>query len=187
MMRKVIQSALALGLCPLLIALPVAAETPQHPAQVATSAEKAKTLPLPASLVSIKGRKIQLVAQEPVSMEMAQTGAPFQFVVDKDVAVGGVTLIHAGTPVIGVIAKVNRGSYERNRDGYLDLRLSEPAGERPVTVRLGGIPPEPVYHVAADSPWNPMVEGVARGIRLVFVTFGIIAVVVALLILVTAI
>jgi len=186
MIRKLLQAVLCLVLSPLLIALPVAAEGQPQAAEPAAP-EAVSTLALPASLDFVKGRKIQLVAQEPVSMEMAQTGAPFPFVVDKDVAVGGVTLIHAGTPVIGVIAKVNRGSYERNRDGYLDLRLSEPAGERPVTVRLGGIPPEPVYHVAADSPWNPMVEGVARGIRLVFVTFGIIAVVVALLILVTAI
>jgi hypothetical protein len=154
MARFLLPSIVCIGLCPLLIALPVAAETPQHPAQVATSAEKAKTLPLPASLVSIKGRKIQLVAQEPISMEMAQIGAPFQFVVDKDVVVDGVTLIHAGTPVIGVIAKVNRGSYERNRDGYLDLRLSEPAGGPPIRVHLSGIPPEQVQGTASGHAWN---------------------------------
>ena len=176
MARFLLPSIVCIGLCPLLIALPVAAETPQHPAQVATSAETAKTLPLPASLVSIKGRKIQLVAREPVSIEMAQIGAPFQFVVDKDVVVDGVTLIHAGTPVIGVIAKVNRGSYERNRDGYLDLRLSEPAGGRPVVVRLGGIPPEPVYRMAGDNGWNP--PGPGPFARQVVIPLVILAVVV---------
>jgi hypothetical protein len=176
MMRKVIQSALALGLCPLLIALPVAAETPQHPAQVATSAEKAKTLPLPASLVSIKGRKIQLVAQEPVSMEMAQTGAPFQFVVDKDVVVDGVTLIHAGRPVAGVIAKVNRGSYERNRDGYLDLRLSEPAGGPPIRVRLSGIPPEQVQGTASGHAWNGSGGHIVDIVLLIFGAIALLAV-----------
>jgi hypothetical protein len=53
-----------------------------------------------------------------------------------------------------VIAKVNRGSYERSRDGYLDLRLSEPGGGRPVTVRLGGIQPEPVHRTTGGNVWN---------------------------------
>ena len=153
MARFLLPSIVCIGLCPLLIALPVAAETQQQAAEPAAPAA-VNTLALPASLDFVKGRKIQLVAREPVSMETAQTGAPFQFVVDKDVLVDGVTLIHAGTPMTGVIAKANRGSYERSRDGYLDLRLSERSGEKPIVVRLGGIPPEPVYHVAADNPQN---------------------------------
>jgi hypothetical protein len=148
-----IQAALCLILSPLLAAHQVAAEAQQQAAEPVTP-EAANTLALYATLDFVKGRKIQLVAQEPVSIEMAQTGAPFQFVVDKDVAVDGVTLIHAGTPVTGVIAKVNRGSYERSRDGYLDLRLSAPAGGKPVLVRLGGVPPQPVYRMAVDNPPN---------------------------------
>jgi len=175
-MRFMLQATLCIILCPLLIALPVAAETPQHSAQVATSAEKAKTLPLPASLVSIKGRKIQLVAQEPISMEMAQIGAPFQFVVDKDVVVDGVTLIRAGTPVAGVIAKVNRGSYERNRDGYLDLRLSEPAGGPPIRVRLSGIPPEQVQGTASGHAWNGSGLQIVDIVLLIFGAIALLAV-----------
>jgi hypothetical protein len=153
MIRKLLQAVLCFVFSPLLIALPVAAETQQQAAEPAMP-EAATTLALPASLVSTKGRKIELVAQEPVSIEMAQIGAPFQFVVDQDVAVDGVTLIHAGKPVTGVIAKVNRGSYERNRDGYLDLRLSEPAGGRPVRVRLTGIQPEPGHRTNGGNAWN---------------------------------
>jgi hypothetical protein len=93
--------------------------------------------------------------------------------VDKDVAVDGVTLIRAGAPVTGVIAKVNRGSYERNRDGYLDLRLSEPAGERPIVVRLGGIPPEPVYHVAADNPPNTYFDQFLRSFQIAAAVVGV--------------
>jgi hypothetical protein len=173
MIRSLIQAVLCISLCPLLIALPVAAET-QPQAATPAAPEAVSTLPLPATLDFVKGRRIQLVAQKPVSMEMARTGAPFQFVVDKDVAVDGVTVIHAGTPVTGVIAKVNRGSYERGRDGYLDLRLSEAAGGRPVTVRLGGIPPEPVYRVAADNPWNGFGEQLERAFLVTGIVIGTI-------------
>lgn len=181
MIRKLIQAAFCLVLSPLLIALPVAAETRPQVAEPAAS-EVAGTQALPASLDFVRGKKIQLVAQVPLSIEMARAGAPFQFVVDKDVAVDGVTVIHAGTPVIGVIAKVNRGSYERSRDGYLDLRLSEPAGERPVTVRLGGIPPQPVYRVAADNPWDGFGEQLERA----FLVTGIVIGTIFLLIIVAA-
>ena len=153
MAKRLLQSVLCFILCPLLIATQVAAETGAQASEPATP-KAANTLALPASLVSVKGRKIELVAQEQVSIEAAMAGATFQFVVDKDVAVEGVTVIHAGTPVTGVIAKVNHGSYERSRYGYLDLRLSEPAGGGPVTVRLGGIQPEPVYRPTSGYAWN---------------------------------
>jgi hypothetical protein len=172
MIRKLIQAAFCLVLSPLLIALPVAAETRPQVAEPAAS-EVAGTQALPASLDFVRGKKIQLVAQVPLSIEMARAGAPFQFVVDKDVAVDGVTVIHAGTPVIGVIAKVNRGSYERGRDGYLDLRLSEPAGGRPVVVRLGGIPPEPVYRVAADNPQNTYFGQFLRNFQIAVAVVGV--------------
>ena len=173
MIRRMIQSALCLILSPLLAAHQAAAEAQQPAAEPATP-EAVSTLALPASLDFVKGRKIQLVAQKPVSMEMAQIGAPFQFVVDKDVVVDGVTLIRAGTPVIGVIAKVNRGSYERNRDGYLDLRLSEPSGERPVVVRLGGIPPQPVYHVVSNNPWNGYGDQFLRSFQIAVAVVGVL-------------
>ena len=175
MIRRMIQAVLCLILSPLLAAHQVAAEAQQPTAEPAGTDEV--TTPVqPASLVSVNGRKIELVAQDPVVIEAERTGAPFRFVADKDVVVDGVTLIHAGTPVTGVIAKVNRGSYERNRDGYLDLRLSEPAGERPVTVRLGGIPPEPVYRMAGDNGWNP--PGPGPFARQVVIPLVILAVVV---------
>ena len=153
MMKRLLQSVLCFILCPLMIAMPVAAETAPQSTEPATP-KAVTTLAPPASFDYVKGRKIQLVAQEPVSIDTAMTGAPFQFVVDKDVAVEGITVIHVGTPLTGVIAKINRGSYERSRYGYLDLRLSEPAGGRPVIVRLGGISPEPVYRTTSSYGVN---------------------------------
>jgi hypothetical protein len=153
MIRRLIQAVLCLILSPLLAAHQVAAEAQQPTAEPADP-DAAAAHVQPASLVSVNGRKIELVAQDPVVIEAERTGSPFRFVADKDVAVDGVTLIHAGTPVAGVIAKVNRGSYERNQDGYLDLRLSEPAGGPPVRVRLSGIPPEQVQGTASGHAWN---------------------------------
>jgi len=175
MIRRMIQAALCLILSPLLAAHQVAAEAQQQAAEPADP-DAAATPVQPATLVSVTGRRIELVAQDPVVIAAERTGAPFRFVVIKDVAVDGVTLIHAGIPVAGVIAKVNRGSYERNRDGYLDLRLSEPAGGRPVVVRLGGIPPEPVYRMASDNGWNP--PGPGPFARQVVIPLVILAVVV---------
>jgi hypothetical protein len=175
MIRKMLQAALCLILCPLLIAQPVAAETGPQATEPAAP-KVVGTLALPASLVSIKGRKIELVAQEPVPIEAAMTGSPFQFVMDKDVVVEGVTVIHAKTPVTGVIAKINRGSYERSRDGYLDLRLSEPGGGGPVKVRLGGIPPEPVYRSARRAGWNGIGSPAAVAVKIALITVAVILV-----------
>jgi hypothetical protein len=176
MTKRLLQLVLCFILCPLLIALPVAAQT--GPQSTEPAAPKAvTTLALPASLVSVKGRKIELVAQEPVSIEAAMAGATFQFVVDKDVAVEGVTVIHAGTPVTGVIAKINRGSYERNRDGYLDLRLSEPTGGPPIKVRLGGIPPEPVYRSTGGAGWNGAGNPAMTGFKIALIAVAVIFVI----------
>lgn len=141
-----IRSALCLFLCPLLAATSSAAEVQQQPS-VAASPPAAVAPLFHTSLDFVKGRRVQLVAVDPVAIEAVAQGAPFQFVVDKDVAVGGITVIHAGTPVLGVVARVNRGNYEKSRDGFIDLRLSQPDGEKPVVVRLGGIAPEQVYQM----------------------------------------
>jgi hypothetical protein len=173
MAKRLLQSVLCFILCPLLVATQVAAETGPQSSEPATP-KAVNIQALPASLVSVNGRKIELVAQEPVSIEAVMTGSPFQFVVDKDVTVEGVTVMHAKTPVTGVIAKINRGSYEKNRDGYLDLQLSESAGGRPVTVRLGGIPPEPVYHSTSGAGWNGAGNPAVTGLKIVLIAVAVI-------------
>lgn len=141
---SILQSALCLCLSQLLVATSVAAEA-QPQAAESKALNASNTPAVHASLDFVKGRRIQLVARDPVSIDAAQHGAPFNFILDKDVTVDGKTVIHAGTPVTGVVAKVNRGSYERDRYGYIDLRLSETGIEKLVVVRIGGIPPELVY------------------------------------------
>jgi hypothetical protein len=72
-----------------------------------------------------------------------------------------------------VIAKINRGSYQRSRDGYLDLRLSELGGGSPVTVRLGGIPPEPVYRSTRRAGWNG-IGSPAAAVKIALITLAVI-------------
>lgn len=142
MTRPALQAILSLTLCPLLTAQEVA--IPASPQPLITRA-------IHTSPDFVKGRKIQLIAQDPVSIDAAQRGALFHFVVDKDVAIDGTTVIHAGTPVSGVVAKVNHGSYERSRAGYIDIRLIQQGSDAPTSVRLDGIAPEPVYRLDGSS------------------------------------
>jgi hypothetical protein len=89
-----------------------------------------------ASTIVPKGTEIELVSLETVSTETAAKGSRVRFAVAKDVAIRGLTVIRAGTPVMGVITKAERGiAYQqwptlrihvkevRTREG-LDLPLS---------------------------------------------------------------
>jgi hypothetical protein len=85
MIRKLLQSALCIALSPLL------------------AAQQVTTTIVP------KDTKIELVTQETVSTETATNGSQVRFAVANDVAINGVTLISAGTPVVGIITKAKRG------------------------------------------------------------------------------
>jgi hypothetical protein len=67
------------------------------------SAQQATTTIVP------KGTEIELVSLETVSTETAAKGSRVRFAVANDVAIRGATVIHAGTPVMGVITKAERG------------------------------------------------------------------------------
>jgi hypothetical protein len=56
-----------------------------------------------------KGTRIELVSLEAVSSETAARGSRIRFAVANDVAIRGVTVIRAGTPVFGTITKAKRG------------------------------------------------------------------------------
>ena len=153
MNRSLFQAVLCFILCPLLTATSVAAEARPQAAEPSTL-QAVNTPAFHVALDFVKGRKIQLVAQDPVPIGAAQLGAPFHFIVDKDVMVNGMAVIRAGTPVAGVVFKVNRGSYDKDRYGYIDFRLSQSIGEKPVVIRLGGISPEPEYRETGGNGGN---------------------------------
>jgi hypothetical protein len=91
MIRKILHSALCLGLSPLL------------------AAQQGTT-----SIIVPNNTKIELLTLETVSTESEVKGSVVRFAVARDVAIDGVTVIHAGTPVTGIVTKANRGiAYEQ--------------------------------------------------------------------------
>jgi hypothetical protein len=159
MIRSLLQCFLCISLCPLLAAQ-LAASDAQQPRPQPPAADLA--LAQPTSLTSVKDRKIELQAPQPVWFATAKPGSEFLFVVDKDVIVGGVTVIQAKTPVTGIVTKVARGSYERNQNSYLDVRLNASDAGKPIKVRIAGtIPAQRVTR--GFDPWSPISKGITIG------------------------
>jgi hypothetical protein len=86
------------------------AASPTAAANPAQSAPAAAAHPsLPKFITVPKGTKIELMTLDTTSSETALAGAPVRFAVAKDVVVDGASVIHAGSPVTGVVARVKRG------------------------------------------------------------------------------
>jgi hypothetical protein len=138
MIRSLLQCFLCISLCPLLAAQEVAsaAQQPRPQPPAADLALAQATL-----LTSVKDRKIEMFAPQPVWFAAAKAGSPFLFTVDKDVVVGGVTVIQAKTPVAGIVTKVGRGSYERNQNSYINIRLNASGAGKPIKARIAGVSP----------------------------------------------
>jgi hypothetical protein len=100
----------ALCLCPLL-----AQQIPQASSQTAAikpaqfASEAGARPSLPEFIAVRKGTKIEVMALDTISSETAAAGALVRFAVAKDVVVDGATVIHAGSPVMGVVTRVKRG------------------------------------------------------------------------------
>ena len=159
MIRNVVQSILCLILCPLMAAQEAASEAQQssHQPPAADLALAQSTL-----LTSVKDRRIELQAPQPVWFATAKAGSDFLFIVDKDVVVDGVTAIQAKTPVTGIITKVGRGSYERNQNSYLDIRLNPSDAGKPIKVRIAGVVPAQCV-ARRNVPWAPSSNAFAIG------------------------
>jgi hypothetical protein len=159
MIRSILQCFLCISICPLLAAQQVASEAQQpRPQQPAADLALAQS----TLLTSVKDRKIELSAPQPVWFAAAKAGSPFLFTVDQDVVVGGVTVIQAKTPVTGIVTKVGRGSYERNRSSYLDIRLNAFGAGKPIEARIAGVVPAQRVTRAFD-PWSPITKGITIG------------------------
>jgi hypothetical protein len=76
---------------------------------------------LDSTIVPIpRDTKVQVMAMETISSANVTKGSRVQFAVIKDVVVGGTTVIPEGTPVIGVVTKVERGVPFRH---WAELRI----------------------------------------------------------------
>jgi hypothetical protein len=122
MIRKILHSALCLGLSPLLAAQQVAGPPQIHDPQKTQSAlAPMKPVTLPKEL------EIPLVQLEDVSSTTAAVGQTVRMAVGKDVIVDGVVVIPKGTPARSVVRWVTR-PIPGKRDGNLRIK--------PVTLTL---------------------------------------------------
>jgi hypothetical protein len=131
MNRSLLQTALCVILCPLLAAQQVST-------QAATSDAQPPSQPSPATayLTLSRGTEFNLLAPGPVTFTKAQPGTVVQFVVDRDVLLGSVPVIHAGIPVAGVVDRVKPGSHFRHRAGEMDVRVTKMFSGRPLELHL---------------------------------------------------
>ncbi|WP_022682190.1 hypothetical protein [Sphingobium bisphenolivorans] len=87
------------------------------------------------SLILPEGMRIQLETRQDISSKSAKVGDQVELAVAKAVTIGGVTLIPAGTPVVGEVAQA-RDNGLFGRSGKLNISVSKvKAGQAEVPVR----------------------------------------------------
>lgn len=154
MIRKMLQTALCITLCPLLAAGQVVAVTQPANSQCAAPKVTVTGSAQPPYQSNAHEMFVELAAPDSISFEEQRVGSSFQFVVDKDVVEEGVTLLHAGAPVTGTITRVRLASERRHRGGQLDILLNDQVAGKKVMVRLMGASPlEPI--LVEDPTYNP--------------------------------
>lgn len=131
MIRRLLQAMFCFVLCPLLVAQQAeraaAPSTPQLPPQP-TPAQRYLTLPGDTNL--------QLLSPGPTTFAKQKTDSVVQFVVDKDVVLSGVPMIHAGVPEAGVVDHVKRGSHFKHRAAEMEIRVTEMISGKPTELHL---------------------------------------------------
>jgi len=130
-MRKLLQSALCLCLGPMLVAQqdiqPVSTSAPPPASQIEPTKQ----------YVTLPGdTNIELLPPGPTTFGGGKEGVVVQFVVNKDVVVGGVPVVHAGVPVVGVVDHVKRGLKFKHRAAEMEIRVTEMVSGNPVELHL---------------------------------------------------
>jgi hypothetical protein len=187
MIRKMLQTALCITLCPLLAAGQVVAVTQPANSQCAAPKVTVTGSAQPPYQSNANEMFVELAAPDSISFEEQRVGSSFQFFVDKDVVEEGVTLLHAGAPTTGTITRVRGASERKHRGGQLDILLNDQVSGKKIRVRLIG--PSPVQPILVEGPsynpgygpWNgpghsvPSVGSIFNGIG---IAFGIILLIV---------
>ncbi len=144
MIRWQLQIVLCFILCPLLLAQ-------QAPATIATLDAAHSSAPIPAAdahqsvseFVTIPRKtQIGLMLLDPVSSATSKRGDSIRYVIEKDVVVDGIIVIHAGTPVAGIITKVQR-AVPHERDGRIEFEPKEVEIDKHHALRFTDSPPRP--------------------------------------------
>ena len=151
MIRKLLQSALCISLCPLLAAQQVAGGAPQSEAPQRL-ADNAAAVPEPTAYAAIpEDTKIELTVMDSVSMETAKAGSYVLLAVARNVVVNKVTVLRAGTCLTGTITGEKRGSHTMNRNGNLTIRAWELQSGRKIRLRVKGMRAENAYAMNGRS------------------------------------
>jgi len=69
--------------------------------------------------------RIDFTGPEAVPFAQVRSGTAVQFVLDRDVFLGGVPVVHAGIPTAGIATRVLRGSRRGHRDGQMQILVTE--------------------------------------------------------------
>ena len=160
MIRKPIQFALVFILCPLLVAQQGTPAISPSDAQGSSQPEPEKRyLTLPGDT------SIELLPPGPTTFAGEKLGAIVKFVVDKDVVLGGVPIIHAGVPTDGVVDYGKRGSHFRHRAAEMEIRVTGMVAGKPIELHLWcfdpGDPAAMSYSQPEPGPgFGPLIAGV---------------------------
>jgi hypothetical protein len=122
MLKRMLQSALCLILCPLLVAqqLPAPASTDDASLRSMPAPATVAPPPLPEFVTIPKHTKVELISLEEVSSATATKGQFVRLAVANDVLVNGMVVIPRGTLASGAVSYVIKGAPGK-RDGYLSV------------------------------------------------------------------
>lgn len=109
--------------------------------------------------------RIDFTGPEAVPFARVRPGAVVQFVLDRDVFLGGVPVVHAGIPTAGVAMRVLHGSRRGHRDGQMQILVTEMVSGRVKELLLTAFNPEDSYAEYPDisrdydrvSPVKPLI------------------------------
>jgi len=131
MIRKLIQCAICVTLCPLL-----AAQQDAHPVSSSDGPKPSQPEPERRYVTLSGDTNIELLPPGSTKFAHDKAGDAVQFVVDKDVIFGGMTLVHAGVPVAGVVDFAKGRSHFKHRAAEMEIRVTEMVSGRPIELHL---------------------------------------------------
>jgi hypothetical protein len=95
--------------------------------------------------------QIDFTGPNAVPFDEVRPNTAVQFVLDRDVMLGGNPVLRAGIPTAGVAARVLRASRRRHRDGQMEIGVTKMVSGRAVELLLTVFNPEDHY---AEYPDN---------------------------------
>jgi hypothetical protein len=95
--------------------------------------------------------QIEFTGPDAVPFGQVRPNTAVQFALDRDVMLGGVRVLRAGIPTVGIATRVLHGSRRRHRDGQMDIRVTRMVAGRAVELFLTVFNPEDTY---AEYPDN---------------------------------